>query len=109
MTRPAYTSCSMHIRMRCSRLCWIFVKATHDQPSLQRMKIAIIGTGAVAARHLGVLRDVPGLELVGHLSADAARSEAQARHWGGRGYSRVDHLLNSERPQAVWVCVTPDR
>jgi myo-inositol 2-dehydrogenase / D-chiro-inositol 1-dehydrogenase len=73
------------------------------------MKIAIIGTGGVAARHLGVLRDVPGLELVAHLSADAARSEAQARQWGGRGYSRLDHLLESERPQAAWVCVTPDR
>jgi len=73
------------------------------------MRIAMIGTGGVAARHLGVLRDVPGLELVGHLSAEGARADVQARQWGGRGYSQLDYLLDSERPQAVWVCVTPDR
>jgi predicted dehydrogenase len=63
----------------------------------------------VAARHLGVLRDVAGLELVGHLSADQARADAQARRWGGQGYSRLDHLLDAERPDAVWVCITPER
>src|SRR5947207_4739548 len=98
MTRPASTSCSTHVRMRYSRLCWTSAKATRNKlrgAAHRRMKIAIIGTGGVAARHLGVLRDVPGLELVAHLSADAARSEAQARQWGGRGYSRLDHLLES--------------
>ena len=62
------------------------------------MRIGMIGTGGVAARHLGVLRDVPGLELVGHLSADGARADVQAREWGGRGYSQLDYLLDSERP-----------
>ena len=73
------------------------------------MRIAVIGTGGVAARHLGVLRELPGLDLVGHLSADAARAEAQARQWGGGSYTHLEHLLDSKTPEAVWVCVTPDR
>jgi predicted dehydrogenase len=72
------------------------------------MRIAFVGTGGVAARHLGVLREVPGLEVVGHMSADVDRADAQAREWGGRGYTHLDHLLDSERPESVWVCVTPD-
>jgi myo-inositol 2-dehydrogenase / D-chiro-inositol 1-dehydrogenase len=73
------------------------------------MKIGFVGTGGVAERHLRVLRDVPGLELVGHVSAERARSEAQARRWGGRAYTDLEHLLEREQPEAGWVCVTPDR
>jgi len=73
------------------------------------VKIAFVGTGGIAARHLGVLRNLAGLELVGHVSADAGRADAQAREWGGRAFTQLDALLDSERPDAVWVCVTPER
>jgi predicted dehydrogenase len=73
------------------------------------VKIAIVGTGGVATRHLGVLQQLPSLELVGHLSADRARADAQAAQWGGKAFTELEHMLDSERPDAVWVCVTPDR
>lgn len=73
------------------------------------MKIAIVGTGGVATRHLGVLRRLPSLELVGHVSADPARAESQATRWGGKAFTDLEHMLDAERPEAVWVCVTPDR
>lgn len=75
------------------------------------MRIALIGTGGVAARHLGVLRQIPGLDLVAHVSATLSRAEAQASQWGGRAYVDADlaAMLDREQPQAVWVCVTPDR
>lgn len=73
------------------------------------MKIGIVGTGGVAVRHLGVLKEIEGLELVGHVSATRARAEAQAATWGGRPYTELETLLDREQPQAVWLCVTPDR
>jgi predicted dehydrogenase len=76
---------------------------------LSDVKIAIIGTGGVAQRHLGVLAQLPDLEVVGHVSADLARAEQQAARWGGHGYVEVAQMLDRERPAAVWMCVTPDR
>ena len=73
------------------------------------MKIAIIGTGGVAQRHLGVLAPLPDLEVVGHVSADAARAEQQAARWGGRPYVNLAQMLDREQPGAVFLCVTPDR
>jgi predicted dehydrogenase len=73
------------------------------------MKFAMVGTGGVARRHLGVLAQIEGLQPVGHVSGERARAEAQAREWGGRAYDAVEALLDRERPRAVWVCVTPDR
>ena len=73
------------------------------------MRIAIVGTGGVAQRHLGVLRQLPDLGLVGHLSAGSGRAEAQASRWGGRGYTDLAVMLDRERPEAVWLCVTPER
>ena len=69
----------------------------------------MVGTGGVARRHLGVLAQIEGLQPVGHASGERARAEAQAREWGGRAYDAIEALLDRERPQAVWICVTPDR
>ncbi len=73
------------------------------------MKVAIVGTGGVAARHLGVLAQIDSLEIVGHVSRHAERAESQAQRWGGRAHDGVEPMLDRERPDAVWVCVTPDR
>jgi predicted dehydrogenase len=73
------------------------------------MRVAFVGTGGVALRHLEVLAPLPNFEIVGHISADAARAQAQADRWGGRGYALVEEMLDAERPDAVWMCVTPDR
>ena len=42
------------------------------------MKVAIVGTGGVAQRHLGVLAQLPDLQIVGHVSMDPDRATAQA-------------------------------
>lgn len=73
------------------------------------MRIAIVGSGGVADRHLGVLAQLGGLDLVGHVSGDLARAEARAGRWGGRAYAELEALLERERPEAVWLCLTPDR
>jgi predicted dehydrogenase len=49
------------------------------------------------------------VEICGHVSADTARAQLQAARWGGRPYVDVAQMLDRERPDAVWLCVTPDR
>jgi myo-inositol 2-dehydrogenase/D-chiro-inositol 1-dehydrogenase len=73
------------------------------------VRIAIVGTGGVARRHLGVLASMPTVEMVGHLSADLTRAQAQAAQWGGRAYGDIAEVLDAAQPDAVWLCVTPDR
>lgn len=73
------------------------------------MKIGIIGTGGVAQRHLGVLGTIRDLEIVGHVSQAPQRAAAQAAQWGGEPFTAVEELLDRQLPDAVWVCVTPDR
>jgi predicted dehydrogenase len=46
---------------------------------------------------------------VGHVSAFADRARAQSERWGGQPYQDLSEMLDRERPDAVWVCVTPDR
>jgi predicted dehydrogenase len=72
------------------------------------VKIGVVGTGGVAQRHLGVLRGIADLEVVGHLSHAPTRAAAQAAQWGGQAFTTIDDLLDRQRPDAVWVCVTPD-
>lgn len=73
------------------------------------MRIAFVGTGGVALRHLGVLAPLPQVEIVGHVSSERSRADTQARDWGGAGFTRIEDLLEQVNPDAVWVCVTPDR
>ncbi len=73
------------------------------------MRVAIVGTGGVARRHLGILRQLAEVEVVGHVSTDSTRAEAQAAEWGGQACTRMEELLEKVRPEAVWICVTPDR
>lgn len=72
------------------------------------MKIAMIGTGGIARRHLGVLANEPEVEIVGHVSPTAAHAAAAAERWGGRPYTNYRALLQHEAPDAVWICVPPD-
>lgn len=71
------------------------------------MKIAFVGAGWVANRHLGSLESEPGLEIVGHVSPLEKERAAAAKRWGGRGYRTVHDLLAHEAVDAVWVTVPP--
>jgi predicted dehydrogenase len=71
------------------------------------MKIAFIGAGWVANRHLSSLENEPGLEVVGHVSPLAGEVEAAVKRWGGRGYASMDGLLAHERVDAAWITVPP--
>ncbi len=74
------------------------------------MRIAIVGTGGVAQRHLRALAQVsPPVQVVAHVSSQLARARGQAARWGGQAFTDTDDMLRQAQPQAVWICVTPDR
>ena len=75
---------------------------------MDRLRVALIGPGFIAQRHLEVLGSEPGRRAGGDLVAEPVKAETAARRYGGRPYDDVERMLDAERPDAVWVCVTPD-
>lgn len=71
------------------------------------MKIAFIGAGWVANRHLSSLATQESVEVVGHVSPVLKELELAIRHWGGRGYTTVKDLLAHETIDAAWITVPP--
>ncbi len=71
------------------------------------MKIAFIGAGWVANRHLNQLAEVKNLEVVGHVSPITQELLTATKRWGGRGYKSVTDLLNHEKVDAAWITVPP--
>lgn len=72
------------------------------------MKIAFVGAGWVANRHLSKLAIESGIEIVGHVSPSSKELEIVTRRWGGRGYISVNDLLKNEKVDAAWITVPPD-
>ena len=71
------------------------------------MKVAVIGAGNIGGKHIGILAEEPGVEIVGIVSPSPERGAAAARQWNVRAYASHDELLAREQPDAVWVCVPP--
>jgi myo-inositol 2-dehydrogenase/D-chiro-inositol 1-dehydrogenase len=76
---------------------------------VDRLRVALIGPGFIAQRHLEVLSTEPGVELVGIQARTEATAAAAAARFGGRPYSELDRMLDTERPDVAWVCITPDQ
>jgi predicted dehydrogenase len=71
------------------------------------MKVAVIGAGNIGGKHIGILAEEPGVEIVGIVSPSPERAADAARRWNVRAYASHDELLAREQPDAVWVCVPP--
>lgn len=71
------------------------------------MKIAMIGAGGIAQRHLRMLAKEPDLELVGHVARTEKNRLEAAQRWGGRGYATCEELLDHETVEAAWITVPP--
>lgn len=71
------------------------------------MKIAMVGAGGIAARHLAALKTDGETEIVAHAARRPERAGAGAAHWGGRAYTASGQMLAEEEIEAVWICVPP--
>ncbi len=76
---------------------------------MDRLRVALIGPGFIAQRHLEVLSSEPGAELVGIVGRRLDQAEAAAARFGGRPYDTLERMLDAEQPDAAWVCLPPDQ
>jgi myo-inositol 2-dehydrogenase/D-chiro-inositol 1-dehydrogenase len=73
---------------------------------MERLRVALVGAGGIAADHLAELSREDDLDVVAVCDLDRARAAALAPA-GANVYERVDELLDRERPDAMWVCTPP--
>ena len=71
------------------------------------MRVAMIGSGGIARRHLGVLTAEPEVELAGIVSPHPERAAAVAHRWRCPVYGSVAELLSRETIDAAWICIPP--
>ncbi len=74
-----------------------------------RLRVAVVGPGFIAQRHLEVLSTEPDVELVGVVGRRMEQAGIATRRFGGRPYDHLEAMLDHERPEAVWVCVPPNQ
>jgi predicted dehydrogenase len=72
------------------------------------MRIGLIGTGAIAQRHLATFENLGApAGVVGHLATTPDKAAQAAARWGGRGFTAIDDFIRGGRPDAVFVTVPP--
>lgn len=76
------------------------------------MRVAILGTGGVAAAHVTALRELAeagvAVELVGACDVEADRAEAFAAEWSIPAfYTDLAAMLGRQRPEVVHICTPP--
>lgn len=70
------------------------------------MRFAVIGLG-IGDVHARVIRDLPGLELVGVCDINAERAEKTGGECGAPAYTDWAAMVAETRPEAVSVCTNP--
>ncbi len=71
------------------------------------LRVACVGTGFIAGRHLSALSQIPDVEIVAVADPVQERAEGTAARYGVRAYDDGLALLESEELDAVWLCVPP--
>jgi len=74
---------------------------------VSRLRVACVGTGFIAGRHLDALLAMPEVEVVAVADPVDERAAAAAARAGGRAYADGLVLLATEDLDAVWLCVPP--
>ena len=74
---------------------------------MSRLRVACIGTGFIAGRHLSALAAMPDVEVVAVADAQRERADEVAARYGAHAYTDGALLLEQEQLDAVWLCVPP--
>jgi predicted dehydrogenase len=72
--------------------------------SADRLRVAVVGCGDIAAIHLDAILADPEVEAVGVCDVDPGRREAAARRAGCPGFAELTALLDAAEPDVVHVC-----
>lgn len=77
---------------------------------MRKIRLGIIGAGAIARKHLEVLRAISRVEVVGITSRTRAKAERLAAEFGVQScFDDVDSLVRKARPEALVVLVSVDQ
>jgi predicted dehydrogenase/glycosyltransferase involved in cell wall biosynthesis/threonine dehydrogenase-like Zn-dependent dehydrogenase len=80
---------------------------TRKEHSMQRTRLAFIGVGGIAQRHLDVLVTFDEVEFVGFADPDIGRADQAAMRFGAKSFANHREMLDAVKPDAVYVCVPP--
>jgi len=76
---------------------------------MERLKLAVIGTGARAGAHLSTIPKLePIYQLVGICDIDENRAAEAAGRLKVSGYTDVEKLIESESPDVILITIPPD-
>lgn len=73
----------------------------------KKLKIAFVGTGGIAAHHLGRLGAIEGVEIAALCDVVEQRVATAAAAHGGRAYTNCRRMLDEVEMDALYVCVPP--
>ncbi|MGD2050502.1 MAG: Gfo/Idh/MocA family oxidoreductase [Chloroflexota bacterium] len=71
----------------------------------EKLKVAVIGVGAMGRNHARVYSDIPGVQMVGVADSNTEMAADVARRYGGQVYADYCQLLDEQHPDAVTVAV----
>lgn len=71
------------------------------------VRIGFVGTGGIAGAHFNTLSHIKDVQLVAFCDVDNARAENAARRFDGKSYNDARTMLNSEKLDAVYICLPP--
>jgi predicted dehydrogenase len=74
---------------------------------VSRLRVACVGTGFIAGRHLAALSDFDDVEVVAVADAVPERAQQVAAAHDARAYRDGVRLLQTEELDALWICVPP--
>ena len=81
--------------------------APYAAEMLTKVRIGMVGAGAVAARHVRTLLAMDGVEVAGVADPALERARELAGSAGAAAYPNHMELLDAERLDAVYICVPP--
>ncbi|OEO33250.1 hypothetical protein VW23_007625 [Devosia insulae DS-56] len=71
------------------------------------MRVGILGTGGIAARHAAAVAEVEGVELVAATSRSFETAQAFSTRHGGTAYAQLDRMLGEAELDLVIVALPP--
>lgn len=74
---------------------------------MQKTRLAFIGVGGIAQRHLDIVSGFEDVELVGFADPDLGRADEAAMRYGAKSFAHHREMLDTLRPDAVYICVPP--
>lgn len=82
-------------------------QSVQEENSMEKTRIAFIGAGGIAQRHLDILAEFDDVDIVGFADPELSRADQAAMRFGAKSFANQREMLAAVQPDAVYVCVPP--